>query len=55
MAFAEEGIRTPSPWERLQGQVLLGKQAFLRKVAPRLKSKALAKEVPPSAMPSARA
>jgi REP element-mobilizing transposase RayT len=46
MAFAEEGIRTPSPWERLQGQVLLGKQAFLRKVAPRLKSKALAKEIP---------
>jgi hypothetical protein len=46
VAFVEEGIRAPSPWERLQGQVLLGEQAFLRKVAPKLKSKALAKEIP---------
>jgi putative transposase len=46
VAFVEAGLRTPSPWERLQQQVLLGEQAFLRKVAPRLKSKALAKEIP---------
>ena len=46
VAFVEAGIRTPSPWESLQGQVLLGEPAFLRKVAPRLKSKALAKEIP---------
>lgn len=46
VAFVEEGARTPSPWEQLQGQVLLGKPAFLRKVAPRLKSMALAKEIP---------
>ncbi len=45
-AFVEEGIRTPSPWRQLQGQVLLGEQAFLRKVAPKLKSKAQAKEIP---------
>jgi REP element-mobilizing transposase RayT len=45
-AYVEAGVRTPSPWEQLQGQVLLGKQAFLRKVAPRLKSTALAKEIP---------
>ena len=46
VAFVEEGIQTPSPWERLQGQVLLGEPAFLRKVAPKLKSKVLAKEIP---------
>jgi putative transposase len=46
VAFVEEGLRAPSPWEKLQGQVLLGEQAFMRKVAPRLKSKALAKEIP---------
>lgn len=45
-AFVEEGIRGPSPWEKLQGQVLLGEQAFMHKVAPKLKSKALAKEIP---------
>lgn len=46
VAFVAEGLRTPSPWESLQGQVLLGEPAFLRKLAPRLKSKALAKEIP---------
>ena len=46
VAFVEEGVRTPSPWEQVQGQVLLGEQAFLRKVAPKLKSKAQAKEIP---------
>ncbi len=46
MAFVEEGIQAPSPWERLQGQVLLGEQTFMRRVAPRLKSKLLAKEIP---------
>jgi REP element-mobilizing transposase RayT len=46
IAFVEEGIRAASPWEKLQGQVLLGEQAFMRKVAPKLKSLALAKEIP---------
>jgi REP element-mobilizing transposase RayT len=46
VAFVDEGVRTPSPWARLQGQILLGEQAFMRKVAPKLKSKALAKEIP---------
>jgi REP element-mobilizing transposase RayT len=54
VAFVEEGIRTPSPWEKLQGQVLLGEQAFLRKLAPRLKSKALAKEIPKAQRHAAR-
>ena len=47
-AFVAEGLQRTSPWERLQGQVLLGEQAFLRKIAPKLKSKALAKEIPKS-------
>ena len=46
IAFVEEGIRGASPWEKLQGQVLLGEEAFMRKVAPKLKSLALAKEIP---------
>ena len=54
VAFVEAGIRMPSPWERLQGQVLLGEQAFLRKVAPRLESKALAKEIPKAERPAER-
>ena len=45
-AFVKEGIRASAPWERLQGQVLLGGEGFLRKVAPKLKSMALAKEIP---------
>jgi DNA-directed RNA polymerase specialized sigma24 family protein len=53
-AFVTEGLRTPSPWERLQGQVLLGEQAFLRKIAPRLKSTALAKEIPKAQRHAAR-
>ncbi len=53
-AFVAEGLRTPSPWERLQGQVLLGEQAFLRKIAPRLKSTALAKEIPKAQRHAAR-
>ena len=54
VAFVEEGIRAPSPWDRLQGQVLLGEPAFMRKVAPRLKSKALAKEIPKAQRHAAR-
>ena len=53
-AYVEAGVQTPSPWERLQGQVLLGEQAFLRKVAPRLRSKALAKEIPKAERPAVR-
>jgi putative transposase len=46
VAFVEAGLRTPSPWEKLTGQVLLGEDAFMRKVAPKLKSRILAKEIP---------
>ena len=34
VTFVEQSIRTPSPWKSLQGQVPLGEQAMLRKVAP---------------------
>ena len=44
--FVEQGLHAASPWQELQGQVLLGRESFLRNVAPRLKSKALAKEIP---------
>jgi DNA-directed RNA polymerase specialized sigma subunit len=41
-----EGVRAPSPWTEVKGQVLLGNEAFLRKVNPKLKSARLAKEIP---------
>lgn len=44
--FVAQGIGAPSPWDKLQGQVLLGGESFLRKLSPRLESKALAKEIP---------
>jgi DNA-directed RNA polymerase specialized sigma subunit len=36
----------PSPWSEVKGQVLLGKEVFLRKLNPKLKSAKLAKEIP---------
>ncbi|MGQ0579710.1 MAG: transposase [Betaproteobacteria bacterium] len=44
--FVLEGLRAPSPWTEVKGQVLLGKEGFLRKVNPKLKSIKLAKEIP---------
>ena len=44
--FVQEGIGEPSPWEKLTGQVLLGPESFVKKVAPRLKGKASVKEIP---------
>lgn len=44
--FVSQGIRAPSPWAKLQGQVLLGGESFIRKLTPRLESKTLAKEIP---------
>jgi len=45
-AFVLEGSRVPSPWTEVKGQVLLGREGFLRKVNPKLKSTRLAKEIP---------
>lgn len=45
-AFVLEGLRAPSPWTEVKGQVLLGNEGFLRKVNPKLKSVRLAKEIP---------
>jgi putative transposase len=45
-AFVLEGLRVPSPWTEVKGQVLLGNEGFLRKVNPKLKSARLAKEIP---------
>lgn len=45
-AFVLEGLRVPSPWTEVKGQVLLGSERFLRKVNPKLKSARLAKEIP---------
>lgn len=44
--FVLEGMRAPSPWTEVKGQVLLGREGFLRKVNPKLKSTRLAKEIP---------
>jgi hypothetical protein len=44
--FVLEGIRRPSPWSDLRGQVLLGSQAFVDRLEPRLGEHAAAAEVP---------
>ncbi|MGH8677716.1 MAG: transposase [Burkholderiales bacterium] len=54
LAFVLEGLRAPSPWDEVKGQVLLGKEAFLRKVNPKLKSARLAKEIPKAQRHAAR-
>lgn len=46
VTFVGQGMKNPSPWAQLRGQVLLGGEAFLRKVAPKLGSTILAKEIP---------
>ena len=37
-AFVQAGMGQPSPWQALKGQVLLGSEAFVKKVAPQLKA-----------------
>ena len=44
--FFSEGIRQGSPWEYLQGQVLLGSERFINRLAPGLRDKRLLKEIP---------
>ena len=44
--FVCAGIGGASPWAQLQGQVLLGGEAFVEKMAPQLKASAAVKEIP---------
>jgi putative transposase len=45
-AFVSEGIRQGSPWEEVRGQVLLGSERFINRLAPGLRDKRLLKEIP---------
>ena len=45
-AFVAEGISQASPWDKLQGQVLLGSEAFVERLQPGLRDKRLLKEIP---------
>lgn len=44
--FVHAGINAPSPWSELKGQVLLGSEKFVEKIAPRLKDSAAKTEIP---------
>lgn len=44
--FVTEGINGISPWEKLEGQLLLGGEKFLERLNPVLKGKATLKEIP---------
>lgn len=41
-----EGIGQGSPWEEVRGQVLLGSERFVERLAPGLQDKRLLKEIP---------
>ena len=45
-AFVAEGIGQGSPWEEVRGQVLLGSERFIERLAPGLRDKRLLKEIP---------
>jgi len=34
--FVHDGIGAPSPWDKIKGQVLLGSEAFIERLAPQL-------------------
>jgi hypothetical protein len=44
--FVKEGMHTASPWNELQGQVLLGKEGFVEKFKDLLADKEKVKEIP---------
>ena len=44
--FVADGINETSPWEKLQGQVLLGEKAFVARLAPGLRDRRRIKEIP---------
>lgn len=45
-AFVQAGLGQPAPWESLKGQVLLGSEAFVEKMAPQLKASEAVAEIP---------
>ncbi|MGQ0557705.1 MAG: transposase [Nitrospiraceae bacterium] len=45
-AFVADGIQHGSPWEHVQGQVLLGSEQFVERLTPKLRETRLAKEIP---------
>jgi REP element-mobilizing transposase RayT len=45
-AFVREGIGAPAPWTALKGQLLLGSDAFLKKMAPYAKGARTIGEIP---------
>ncbi|MBN1141119.1 MAG: transposase [Deltaproteobacteria bacterium] len=45
-AFVREGVKSPSPWEQLKGQCLLGDEAFVEKMRPALEEKKDLEEIP---------
>ena len=45
-AFVHAGIGGVSPWGNLKGQVLLGSEPFVEKIAPRLKASETVAEIP---------
>jgi putative transposase len=46
LAFVREGIHRESPWQNLQGQVLLGEEGFVEKFKNLLEDKKQLKEIP---------
>lgn len=44
-AFVAEGVTQPSPWSTLVGQALLGGEAFIRQMAPRLQERVSVREI----------
>ncbi|MEK7817637.1 MAG: transposase, partial [Actinomycetota bacterium] len=44
--FVAQGIGQPSPWDQLAGQVLLGPESFVKKMAHQLKAAETLREIP---------
>jgi putative transposase len=44
--FVRAGLETPNPWEALRGQVVLGAEEFVERLAPLLRGSGVLKEVP---------
>ena len=45
-AFVAGGVGKPSPWDKLTGQILLGSEAFVKKLAGKLQAAATLPEIP---------
>jgi hypothetical protein len=44
--FVREGIRKPSPWDKLRGQILLGDETFVLGLKPYIKRVQAVREIP---------